>query len=166
MDSGAFNVTAGLNGSLYGIVLLHGSEEPSAVQIRNMLNATNFFIPVTSYFNVTFIYPTTPNPNDVNYTISHIANFTGLLDNTLYDAYFIAENNYPLYPDLLDNSYISKVTFLTQTELYGIPADYDFATTTQTSLLLIIITMFLVIINWWPDSGIQDLDFIWFIYIA
>jgi len=58
--------------------VLHGSENPSAVQIRNMLNATNFFVPKTSYFNVSFEYSATINANDVNFTISYIANFTGL----------------------------------------------------------------------------------------
>jgi len=56
-----------------------------------MLNATNFFVPTTSYFNSTFVYPATINANNPNYTMSAIANFTMLLDNTLYDAWFIAE---------------------------------------------------------------------------
>jgi hypothetical protein len=78
-----------------------------------MLNATNFLVPKTSYFNVTFVYPGTINANDPNFTMSLTATFTQLMDNTLYDAYFIAENSYPIYPDLLGNSQIKMVTFLT-----------------------------------------------------
>jgi len=58
----------------------------------------------TSYFNSTFVYPATINANNPNYTMSAIANFTMLLDNTLYDAWFIAENSYPINPDLMANS--------------------------------------------------------------
>jgi len=61
------------------------------------------------------------------------------LDNTLYDAYFIAENSYPIYPDLLANQNIQMVTFLTQSELYGIPADYDFGSNIGVSLVMILL---------------------------
>jgi len=145
MDSATFNISVKINGSFYGIALLHGSESPSSVQIRNMLNATNFYVANTSYFNVSFVYPGTVNANNPNYTMSAIANFTKLLDNTLYDAYFIAENSYPNYPDLLPDQNIQMVTFLTQSEMYTITSDFDFGTSLGTSVLLILtIVMFLM----------------------
>lgn len=39
--------------------------------------------------------------------------FTNLLDNTQYDAYFIAENNLPVNPDLMPDEKIIKLQFLT-----------------------------------------------------
>jgi len=148
MDSGSFNISCTQNGSFYGLVLLHGSVAPSAVQIRNQLNSTNFLVPNTSWFNVSFLYPGNINPNDVNYTISSIANFTKLMDNTLYDAYFVAENSYPLFPDLLPTYDVQVVTFLTQSELYSISPDYDFAPNMQASLILLIFTtIFLIFMN-------------------
>ena len=51
--------------------------------------------------------------------------FTNLIDNTPYTAYFIGENDLPVNPDLMDRSEMKTVNFRTKKEIYSVPWDYN-----------------------------------------
>ena len=127
VDSASFNVSIKRNGTLYGIVMIHGSTPPNPNQIKYGLNSTNFKVPLGSYFNQTFIYLIKANPNNLNFSRNISIIFTNLYDNTQYNAYFISENDYPINPDLMPNNEILEVSFITQNEYYSIPSDYGFS---------------------------------------
>ena len=48
-----------------------------------------------------------------------------MFDNTAYTAYFIGENNLPGNPDLMLDSEIIEVPFMTHREIFVIPKQYS-----------------------------------------
>lgn len=120
-DSVFFNLSIRRNGSLYGIVMEKNSSVPNAIQMKNRLSSTNFKLDKNHFINLTFVYPA---KNRGKSFISKIANFSNLYDNTEYYAYFIADNDLPINPDLMNDELIQKVGFLTQTEIFVIPENY------------------------------------------
>jgi len=56
--------------------------------------------------------------------ISYLFEYKGLSDNTEYDVYFIGENDLPVNPDLMDESLIQKLTFVTHKEVFTVPWNY------------------------------------------
>lgn len=120
-DSVFFNVSIRRNGSLYGIVMVKNSTVPYPRQMKYGLDSTNFLLDPEHFINLSFVYPSDNRGESVIY---QIGNFTNLYDNTEYDAYFIADNDLPINPDLMDDDEILKVSFQTETEIFIIPDTY------------------------------------------
>ena len=120
-DTVYFNVSIKRNGSLYGIVMELNSSVPDGRQMRYGLNSNNFYLDANHFMNLSFSYPSSNRGKSFIYKIG---NFSNLYDNTDYVAYFIAENDLPVNPDLMDDSLIQKVSFRTLSEIFVIPDNY------------------------------------------
>ena len=143
-----FTVSGKRTGTMFAVVQESHMAQPRAWQIKRNLNATNFFFPDGAYKKVT-----------VNYTEKafgeydvHNINFTDLYDFTAYTAYFVAENDLPINPDLMEDDEVVPVEFTTQPEIYslvdwykGCPCRYYRVTGTllsaSLSLIALIFTM-------------------------
>lgn len=120
-DTVYFNLSIKRNGTLFGIVMEKGAQRPNPRQMKHMLSSTNFLLNPTLFIKITFEYPP---QNRGKSCISKIGNFSNLYDDTEYDAYFIAENDLPVNPDLMKESSIQKITFKTEGEIFVIPDTY------------------------------------------
>lgn len=139
-DSVTFNTSIKRNGTLYGVIVLKGSEKPNARQIKYGLNASNFLVDPRFYTKAQFIYPLTLPYGVRKHKQMY---FSGLFENTEYEAHFAAENALPVNPDLMEDEEIVTVSFLTQRAVFLIPSDYQ----GYTNLVLPNIVLILVIIG-------------------
>ena len=144
-DSAFFNVSIKRNGSLYGIVMEKNSTVPNPRQMKYGVNSNNFKLDPLHFINLSFIYPKDNRGKSIIYKIG---NFTNLFDNTEYDAYFIADNDLPVNPDLMTEDKILKVSFKTESEIFVIPETYKatFAIKIEKNLVFLIIILWTLII--------------------
>lgn len=119
-ESASFNVSIKRNGTVYGIVLETTAVVPTARQLKMGLSSTNFKLDVEHHVSVNITY----SPGEEDTVKSSVVKFTNLYDNTQYKAYFIAENDLPVNPDLMDDQEILPIAFQTQREIFVIPLDY------------------------------------------
>eukprot|EP01017_Pseudomicrothorax_dubius_P036244 TRINITY_DN5170_c0_g1_i7.p1 TRINITY_DN5170_c0_g1~~TRINITY_DN5170_c0_g1_i7.p1 ORF type:complete len:641 (-),score=124.40 TRINITY_DN5170_c0_g1_i7:50-1972(-) len=139
----SFNVSLKRNGTLFGIIMLQGSPRPNPRQMKYGLNSTNYYLNKDTWAYVKFEIPFT---NDESSVIYQVITFTSLMDNTLYDVYFVGENDLPVNPDLMDESQIQKVTILTQREIFVISEDYKYQSRLDIPIA-IIFTLLLCLLN-------------------
>jgi len=69
------------------------------------------------------------------------------LDNTLYDVYFVAQNNYPGNPDIMSDNEVVMLTFLTQTEYFNVDEGYEWGPNLNTNFLLILSIIMIYLIR-------------------
>jgi len=70
------------------------------------------------FVSIKFVYDETiPTKNIISKKVA----FSNLYDSTEYIAYFTAENDLPVNPDLLASSDIQTASFLTKREIFTIP---------------------------------------------
>ena len=139
LDTVFLNMSIKRNGTLYGIVMEKKSTVPNARQMKYGLSSSNFNLDTRFWISLTFVYPTS---NRGQYFISKIANFSNLFDNTDYEAYFIAENDLPINPDLMNDDQIKKISFRTESEIFIIPETYKASFIEKIKIPLIILGLF------------------------
>jgi hypothetical protein len=140
-ESASFNVSIKRNGTMYGIVLETTAVVPTARQLKMGLSSTNFKLDAEHLVSVNISYA----PGEEDSIKSSVVKFTNLYDNTLYKAYFIAENDLPVNPDLMDDQEILSITFQTQREIFVIPLDYmSFARLLNPTQLIWLLAVFLL----------------------
>lgn len=120
-DTATFNMSIRRNGTLFGIVMEKGSPSPNARQLKFGLSSTNFKLDPEHYFSLSYVYSYDSEEGSI---ISKTASFTNLYDNTEYQAYFVAENDLPVNPDLMDEKEIYMTNFVTTSEIFVIPETY------------------------------------------
>ena len=86
------------------------------------LDSYNFKILPNRYQKETVIIPENFQKDKI---VSYLFTFTKLSDNTEYDVYFIGENDLPVNPDLQEDTLMQKDSFITHSEVYSVPWNYD-----------------------------------------
>mmetsp|Transcript_28897 Transcript_28897/g.26230 ORF Transcript_28897/g.26230 Transcript_28897/m.26230 type:complete len:173 (+) Transcript_28897:7141-7659(+) len=141
-DNAKLNISIKRNGTMYGVVLPKGSTKPFSEQIKGGLNASNFLVEEVHRIKEEFLY--TPDmPYEWTYEVTVLVE--DLLDNTVYEAHFVADNDLPVNPDLLRDDQIVTVELTTKKEYFSLPDDYTSAwmmPPTMISLLCVLAIIF------------------------
>lgn len=140
-DTATFNISIRRNGTLFGIVMEKGSPPPNARQLKFGLSSTNFKLDPEHYFSLSFVYSYDSEEGSI---IIKTSSFTNLYDNTEYEAYFVAENDLPVNPDLMDEKEIYMTSFVTTSEIFVIPETYKGEMLMGIGKLVLIILMLVV----------------------
>ena len=140
-DTATFNISIRRNGTLFGIVMEKGSPSPDARQLKFGLSSTNFKLDPENYFSLSFVYSYDSEEGSI---ITKTSSFTNLYDNTEYQAYFVAENDLPVNPDLMDEKDIYMTSFVTTSEIFVIPETYKGAVLLSIGEMVLIILMLVV----------------------
>mmetsp|Transcript_13854 Transcript_13854/g.11826 ORF Transcript_13854/g.11826 Transcript_13854/m.11826 type:complete len:272 (+) Transcript_13854:9301-10116(+) len=141
-DNCKIEVSLKRNGTIYGIILPKGSEKPYPRQIKYGLNAYNFKVEDGYTASSQFVYPEN-SPQDVY--LHQVVSFTGLFDNTEYEAHFVGENTLEVNPDIMEEHEIQTVTVYTQREFFIIPEEYSSASILKNSFVMTLVSIIIIL---------------------
>jgi hypothetical protein len=89
--------------------MIKGTKRPSPRQIKYGLNSSNFYLATTYWQVVPFVF--NPKVPEDKQNIEKYVDFTDLLDNSEYEAYFVAENSQYVNPDLMEDEEMIVIPF-------------------------------------------------------